>query len=253
MTSAMPYKHYERAPVFEAVIDLHVRYADPPRNEWFSSCHEKLAAKFPTQNPIAEMQFGMLQDPETQAVQTQFGQQSVGLRLTSESGNRVLQIQRRGFTYSHLAPYSRWESFRQEAEEHWKTFIEVCKVTEVTRVAVRYINRIVIPAASIELYDYFSLYPKIPQGIPQDVNGYSLQLRMPQNDLGTGAIAILSMGMEGPGGGNEIPILLDIDVSRLASWRPIGSDVWDFIERLRDRKNLIFEACITNKTRELFQ
>ncbi len=253
MTSAMPHKHYGRAPVFEAVIDLHVRYGETPKDEWFSACHEKLAARLPNRVPIDEMQFGMLRNAETKAVHTQFGQKSVGLRLTSESGNRVLQLQHRGFTYSHLAPYSRWEMFREEAEGYWKTFIESCNVAEVTRVAVRYINRIVIPGESIELYDYFSLYPKIPEGIPQDINGYSLQLRMPQNDLGPGAVTMLGMGLEGARDANGVPVLLDIDVSRMAAWQPSGAELWEFIERLRDRKNLIFEACITDETRELIQ
>ena len=52
-------------------------------------------------------------------------------------------------------------------------------------------------------------------------------------------------------------ILLDLDLFQERFDEPWGveedAEVWDFLERLRDRKNEVFEASITEKTRRLFE
>lgn len=83
----------------------------------------------------------------------------VGLRLTDKANSRVLLVQEKGFTYSHLPPYTSWEVLRREAYEAWKIFIRLCKPQAVIRCALRYINRIDAPKSSIELRDYFQLCP----------------------------------------------------------------------------------------------
>ena len=48
-----------------------------------------------------------------------------------------------------------------------------------------------------------------------------------------------------------VPIVVDFD---LYVEDPVVSgedELWAFFQRLRERKNLYFEACITDKTREL--
>jgi len=51
--------------------------------------------------------------------------------------------------------------------------------------------------------------------------------------------------------------LLDLDLFQERFDEPWGveedAEVWDFLERLRDRKNEVFEASITEKTRRLFE
>jgi uncharacterized protein (TIGR04255 family) len=115
---------------------------------------------------------------------------------------------------------------------------------------LRYINRIDIPKTKIEIYDYFGLYPKVPEQLPQqDVIGFALNLLMPQQDLQ--CVANIQQAFSEPVKPEHVSIILDIDIFRLQieDW---NDDVtWAFLEKLRDRKNEIFEACITDRTREL--
>jgi uncharacterized protein (TIGR04255 family) len=47
--------------------------------------------------------------------------------------------------------------------------------------------------------------------------------------------------------------VLDLDLFRDVRWDPADDDaLWAFMERLRVRKSEIFEASVTDKTRELF-
>lgn len=50
-----------------------------------------------------------------------------------------------------------------------------------------------------------------------------------------------------------VGLILDIDLSRAHDIPKDEEGIWHLFERLRDRKNEIFEACITDRARELFQ
>lgn len=251
MLLPMAKRLYKRAPIIEAVIDLNLKWKEPPKSDVLGACRTKLAETFPTQNPIHTVHMGMARHPEDEKFRFTSGQKEVGLRLTSKENDRVLQITHQTFTYSHLAPYTRWELFRDEARSVWSTFVETCAPEAVTRIAVRYINRIVIPEPVFELFNYFNLYPHLPEGVPQDVSGYLLQLQMPQTDIGS--LAVINMAMDISKAPTEIAILLDLDVFSSADEQPRNETIWFRLEQLRDRKDLLFEACITDKTRSLIE
>jgi len=190
--------------------------------------------------------------PQEGGVSFQSGAAQVGLRLASKTGDRVLQIQRQGFTYSHLPPYTSWETFRDEVGPLWEAFLGTCSPAEITRVAVRFINRIVIPKVPFEMFDYLNLYPQLPKGVPQDdVTGFFMQLQMPQSDIAPETLAVINVALEGPSTPGTGTILLDFDVFRQAKYPADSDAAWVFLEELRKRKNELFEACITDETRKL--
>ena len=121
---------------------------------------------------------------------------------------------------------------------------------EVDPLCARYINRIDIPETKIEPYDYFGLYAKVPESLPQqDVIGMTLNLQMPQQDLQ--CVANLGQALGEPVKAGHISFILDIDIFRLQIEDWDDEATWAFLDKLRDRKNEIFEACITDRTREL--
>jgi len=150
-----------------------------------------------------------------------------------------------------MAPYSKWEEFVLEAQSYWAKFVEVCSPEAATRSAVRFINKINVPGQSIELRDFFHLYPQIPEGIPQDVNGMLLQLQMPQQDLGREVMAVINMGLGEPDRPNHIAVMLDFDIFAVSEIEPKSDQLWVRLEQFRTRKNQLFEACINDKVREL--
>lgn len=50
---------------------------------------------------------------------------------------------------------------------------------------------------------------------------------------------------------DAVPIILDIDLFR--EWDPLIDDdgAWGYLERLRTKKNEVFETCITDRRREV--
>lgn len=195
------------------------------------------------------VQMGVANQPD-ESVSLTSSQGLIGYRLSKADDSRVLQIRRDGLAYSHIAPYTEWDTFRAEAQRVWEQYRTAIPGAKLVRCALRYINRVDIPETKVELYDYFTLYPKIPEQLPQqDVIGLTLSLQMPQPDLE--CVAVLNQALVEPVKPGYISIILDIDVLRLGieGWQ--DSEVWAFLDKLRDRKNEIFEACITDRTREL--
>jgi uncharacterized protein (TIGR04255 family) len=116
---------------------------------------------------------------------------------------------------------------------------------------VRYINRLDLPLESscpFDFKDYLRTVPEVADGIDQGLSGYFMQLQIPQSNLS--AILLLNEAIIPSSKENVVSVLLDIDLSRVASFS-IDDNFWETLDEFRWRKNEIFEACITDKLREL--
>ncbi|MBP0631976.1 TIGR04255 family protein [Cupriavidus sp. AcVe19-1a] len=246
-------RNYPHAPITEAVIDVQVEFGSEPNNSTFSAVAETLSGQFPIVAPIHFMEINVTGATDQSPSHFKSSQLEVGLRLSSEKGDRVLQLQRRGFTYSHLPPYTSWDTFCREARALWDVFSTKLAPTVATRVAVRYINRIEILEERFELEKYFLLYPKLPEGIPQDISSCFMQIVMPQPDISGNASATLTFAAEPNPRPGATAFLLDFDVFSTCRVSPGSEEIWDTLALLRSRKNKLFEACITDATRERFQ
>ena len=241
--------HYSRPPISEAVIDIHTEFQSPPSMAQLEAVAEKFAAAFPLKQLVNTLAFSLSAGPDQPATVGEASSASVGLRLSSSKNDRVLQLLRHGIAYSHLPPYSNWETFFAGLTAIWPDFVSVCGVTAVSRMAVRYINRIQVPAGS-RVEEYLELGIRIPEKVSQQVIGYFTQIVLPLPDLGPRYRAVVNSGVEPGVPASPAVLLLDIDVfceNRLDVQDPA---IWQVMQALRHRKNAIFEASITDKVRE---
>ena len=177
---------------------------------------------------------------------------AIGFRLTNPKGDRVLQVRKQGFSYSHLHPYTKWPTFIAEMRPLWEQYMGALRPASVTRMAVRYINRILVPQG-VDLDLYLNVTPRLLTNVCNEVEGYFLQLVLPQRDLGNEWKAILNTGLEPSPASDVMSVLLDIDVFCEKTF-PIDSDnMWNVLSQLRDRKNLIFESAITDEVRRIIE
>jgi len=51
---------------------------------------------------------------------------------------------------------------------------------------------------------------------------------------------------------NYTSFLIDIDIGRTHDVPQRDEEIFEFLTSIRDKKNMIFEACITDRARELF-
>ena len=246
----MSNSHYSKAPIIEAVIDIQIAPQSESLLARLQELADTLKDRFPSQNKINSVRMLVEHNTEDEAKnKSTTTLDEMGFRLVDEPNTRILQLRKNGFTFSHLPPYSDWASFSKEAKEYWELFVKYCEPEAAVRTAVRYINRIDIPIEAVEIEAYLNLYPKIPEGIPQAVQGMHLQLQMPQADIMS--MAVINEAVVEPAIPKGFSVIVDIDVfNSLTTSVP---DIWKLLEQLRNRKNDIFESIITVKTRELIQ
>ena len=210
---------YSKAPIAEAVIDIQVRYFKPLSPSALSEFGESVKSQLPISDAIRALEVGLASVGQDQISST-IGQRNVGSRLTDDNNSRVLQVRDVGFTYSHLPPYTEWEGFRREAELLWSEFVKICKPQVVTRCAVRYINKIVMPMPKFDAQRFFNIYPTVPKGIQQNIAGLFMQLQMPQADLDDKSAAVVNVAFDSSAGIEAPTIILDFDIFKAEEIEP---------------------------------
>lgn len=242
-------RHYPRAPITEAIIDLRVIQNPELTVDALRSVHDNDKALYPTAEPLNAAQSLLILGPNTTTSTAH--QQHIGFIFRRHDGLQIQQARLDGFSMSQLAPYPHWEEFRDETRRRWTVYQQVAKPVAIARVGVRYINRLDIPQASADYRDYLNTGPKIAPGLPQHLPGYFMQAMLPFEALGS--MALVTETILQPANPTTTSIILDIDIFREGLASEVDDALWEFIEKLRDLKNEIFEACITDKARELFQ
>jgi uncharacterized protein (TIGR04255 family) len=246
-----PVPHLNKAPIVEGLIDIRVKPADGFAAEKLLAMSDLIKTRYPTHTEAmriaASLQFKVGEAPEQSLTS-----QKVGYRFDSVERKFVLQVQHGGFTVSKLKPYETWESLLAEAKKLWPLYVDIAKPQVITRVATRYINRIELDMAGLDFDDYLSAPPGLPKALPQAVSEFLSRIVV--RDTETDAFVVLTQALEQPNlVSKTIPVIIDIDVFKEASYAIDSNEYWELLAKFRDLKNRAFFGSITPKTLELFK
>lgn len=241
-------RRYSKAPITEALIDIQVEGAEGLTPLLLAGCQNPVLSEYPTKRELKTnfAQFKLGSQPTVSATS-----EDVGFAFVSPDGKQLFQVRTNGFTANRLAPYASWETFSQEARRLWNIYRETAKPIRITRIALRYINRIDIPTPQVELKDYFHTSPEVAKGLPQSMAGFFMQILLPLDDA-KASVNIVETVVEPPQPGT-VSVILDLDFFRTQELPVTEEEVWDLFEVLRVKKNVVFDACITEKTKELIR
>lgn len=248
------YPVWKNPPILEAVLDIRVTLPDTVDLAQLATFQQGVLDRFPTQEPQTTVQFGFEAQPgQAPSLQVPVSD-TVGYRLASEDGKRMIQVQRTGFAYSRVGNYETWDNFAQEARELWQHYLEVASPEVVTRLGLRYINRIPMPLGEkpTDFKDYLLTTPEVARGVPQELLTYFMRLTIPSDDHTLLANITQVMEPMVPEV-NILPLIFDIDAFKQQVFEPRSEAIWDTFAALREFKNQIFYKSITEKTKELFR
>lgn len=236
---------YKNAPITEAIIDLKVSL---PRPVPFRKLEQEaiVSATYTVQKEVMAFEVNSSMGAEVTASASQT---PLGYLFSSADQRQVFQARQDGFTFSRLAPYEGWVPFRDEARRLWELYRSFAKPERITRLAVRNINRLDLPQPLVELKDYLRTLPEISPDMSQSMSAYFMQIQLPQHDLQ--AMLVITEAVIPPAQPDKVSVLLDIDLFSETEIAIEDGVVWDYFEQLRSRKNKVFEACITDRTKEL--
>lgn len=237
---------YRNPPIVEAVLDIQVEEEGGVEVSTLEHLKSGSGWDFPVSEPMfqATVEFGAVANAKSVARQA-------GWSFSDESRRVVVQSRLNGFAYCRLSPYEDWKSFRNDAEVVWKKYRQLRALAKIQRVAVRYINRIDLQISRLELQDYFRIYPEVPLMPSQTMADFFLRVVLEEPEILS--TAIVHQACTPPAKPDVISIVLDVDLFRVREVPQDETGLWGLLDKMRTVKDRLFEACITEKTRELFR
>lgn len=240
---------FPNPPITEAVLDIRAEVSPGCDQEALESIHDHVEQDYPKLEPQTQVRVNFQVTPESQALNQESGFRGFFFRAPQK--NQLFQARLDGFTFNKLKPYNDWKSFSEEARRLWNLYRKIAKPTSVSRIALRYINKIMLPLPFRDFREYVLTSPEVAPELPQALDHFLLRIVF--TDPGTSATAVITQTIEQPIENRTLPLVFDIDV-----WSQVGHDevddkMWERFEGLRNLKNDIFLKSLTPKAKGLFQ
>lgn len=260
------FEHLPRAPIVEAVLDLWTRPLEGGVGS-LASFAAAVQARFPkTEKRVAQ---SVILSPIAGAQSTE--PEVVALLCRSDDDLDIVQARVDGFSANRLRPYLDWEALRSIAQEYWPKYRALARVDEIERIGIRYINQFELPIPDGDLREetiarFLTVRPSSlgrieklkPEGFflrtafrPQPhVEGVLTMLTNIENpglNVSQGPAADARIGLPG------VPFVIDIEFRMTGPWGADAAGVWEGFELLRELKNEVFFASITDQLKEVFR
>lgn len=236
---------YANPTITEAICEIHFRLSQS--REWKLSLpgeiFKLLQDEFPIMEPVLEM--GLQFEIGPSGTSTKILPPPQKFRFRHATRPLVLQIAENTFSINMLAPYPGWKDTRTYALAAWQKVEDVLEPEIISRVGLRYINRIAKETAQDRLTDWLRATEYIPEGILHSEAGFLLRL---QSHLDKDNTLIVTLGDTTPDA--ESPqgaIIFDLDriVEREILSKQelledlldiLHNDVWDVFASTRSGK-----------------
>jgi uncharacterized protein (TIGR04255 family) len=232
------YPKLSKAPIVEAVFDIRCRLPKECSADVLKKAADILRADYPKlrQQMVHAHQFkvqaGKRQITSTEALQ--------GYRVEKEDKTQIVQLRRDGFTLNKLRPYTSFDELWPEVLRCWQVYEEATKPTEVTRLALRTINRIEMEGGLAQLAQAF----QIPLGAPvagMEQSGFlhRWSLLGQNNCLANVALATR------PPIEAKVTVIFDIDTFKTVDLELETESLTRSFRQLRELKNAIFFGSLS--------
>ena len=237
---------YSQPPIIEAVIGI--TFSSPVTKAELDTFEKQFKTHYPNEQMVSNYNIAlMLSNP----VSTNLDKQD-GCRRSTEDMTQLVVLWPSSFTVSQLAPYQGWAHFYERFARDWALLKKIIGFQKISRIGVRYINRIDIPAegAVVEYEKYINIYPNMPD-ILQPTSSYALQAAVQLVDINC-LLKINSAVVPSPLL-NHTSFIIDQDIAKEVDQPQNDNDIYELLGKIRTAKNAIFEACISDRARELFR
>lgn len=244
----MSQQPYKQPPITEAVIEI--RFAAPIDASRLAEISSDLRAQYPYEQQVTDVRVQLYLVP--QATPTAGTIERPGHRLSSLDQTQILLLWPENFIVSQLTPYPGWDEFFERFRRDWTKWKRLIGYQKITRIGVRYINRIDIPFSGplVEYEQYINVYPHLPE-VFTNVRGYGVQAQLQLADMDC-MLTLNSLSVPSPLLGHAA-FIVDLDIANEINPPQNDEAIYELLNRIRLKKNEIFEACITPRARELFK
>lgn len=239
---------YKRAPITEAAIEI--RLEQPLPDEAVAALRTRLKQEYLLSETLSAVDVKV----DMKQRQATFDEPGPQFKLSSADRSDGLMISSVNMVCSRFAPYNGWEEFRERVARDWAIWKRTVGYQKIQRIGVRYINRIDIPLGGeggVKVEDYLKVFPEYPENdFWKSLHGYTMQLSS-SVDEGKFLLNIITSNVKSPLV-DHLSLLLDVDLWTPGSPPQKDDEIFAMLDLIRGYKNRIFEECITDKSRKLF-
>lgn len=240
-------REYANPPVVEALCEVYFadsRWDDTVPGRFFDRVQSMgFSEKEPVQRHEAQVHLGAPSGP------TPVVRQDTRMRFRSADRARVVQIESDLVVVNQLRPYPTFADWSPSVLAVARTFAELVEAAGVSRIGLRYINRINLPGSRVNLREWFMVAPQIPSAWEDTSGSFLIRVeRKVAENLGL----ILTFG-SAPSAAGESSFMLDLYAvhtlqapASVESLPPLLEDAHACIEDA-------FEGSITESLRARFR
>jgi uncharacterized protein (TIGR04255 family) len=241
-------RKYLNSPIIEAVCEFRLA----PDSQWDLTVpglvYEKVSKEFPSKEQRLVQEVELTQGP--QGMQQQIRTSERALFLTDDR-KVFIQVGPYLLAVNCLKPYPTWYGFKPKIEKAFNALINTVDVKGLQRIGLRYINRIEISNQQVRLEDYFEFYPFLSHNLPQNMINFAIQCLFPFSDGRDSCRVQLTNAL--PEKPDSISLLLDLDYFLAQPQAVSANETLKWVEKAHQQVEEIFEGCITERLREVFQ
>jgi len=251
MTNEVISRVYKQPPITEAVIGIN--FENQIDEAAVSDLQGKFSQYYPNHRPVENLSLKVelaVGEDNKQVANTDVARE-IGHRYSSADMTELLLLFPKSIAVSQLAPYPGWVSFFGRFVRDWTLLKRALGFQPIARVGVRYINRIDVPCDSpiVKHEEYLNIYPNVTDKYGP-LTAYAVQTEVFMEDLECKLI-INSAAVPSPIL-NYASFVIDQDIARDVNVPQREDDIVKLIEKIRIRKNEVFESCVTDSARALF-
>lgn len=166
---------YPHPTITEAVCDIHFRL--PETKEWKPSfpgeLFKHIQNEYPEMEPVIEM--GLQFEFGPSGTGTKFVPQRQKVRFKHSTRPLMLQLAENSLSINTFAPYAGWKVMRSDVLAAWQHIEEILQPAVISRIGLRYINRIEKVTAEDRPGTWLIANEYISEGILSSESGFLLR------------------------------------------------------------------------------
>jgi len=232
---------YPNPQLAEALCEFHLHFpaSDPWKPSKPGAFFKAVQDSYPEIEPLTQQGVQLVIGPNS-LPQQQLLPPRISFRLKHADRPLLLQLSEQMFTINALRPYPGWDHVKTELSNVWPLVLNILNPEAVTRVGMRYINRIIRRGAGEKPAYWLKACDFIPPALLKSGPGFQLRLqsRMNTNDRVVLTIAHDQSDTKEAHGA----MILDIDRIREQRIAPVWTEIDVVVEALHEEIWGIFEA-----------
>ncbi len=241
---------YSRPPIIESIINI--QFEKDVGFKEVEALRKKFSKHYFNEIEIPHYNVKVEVRENTKKHEAKVKQESISYRFSNEDSNQLLVLEPNSFIVSQLAPYAGWDEFYERFRRDWEAWRRVVGYQKISRIGVRYINRLDIPLKNekVKHEEYVNIYPRLPSYF-SSVNSYQVECIIPLDEVNA-ELRLNSAVVPSPVL-NHLSVLIDQDIFKDNELPQKNADLFMYLEAIHKEKNKVFELCVSDKARELFK